>query len=110
MTTYDEPTLFDTAITRGTHRQRDPATSIAAAKSVIPGPDQQRCLDALRRNGGEGTVDTVCDYFFTLGIRRDRGALSRRLTDLEKGELIAKTDRSVIGTRGKAVTVWQVVR
>lgn len=105
----DTPTLFDAPITRGTHRRHDPHTSVEAAKSVNPGPDQSRCLAALVANGGSGSIDTVCRWFDRLGIARDRGALSRRLTDLEAAALIAKSDRTEVGTRGRSVIVWTVL-
>lgn len=93
----------------GTHRHADPRTSIEAAKAKDPGPDQSRALAALVANGGSGSIDTVCQWFDSLGIRRDRGALSRRLTDLEAAALIAKSDRTEVGTRGRSVVVWEVL-
>lgn len=94
--------------TRGTARRNDRHTSIAAARSVLPGPDQQRCLDALRLNGGQGTIDTVCAHFADLGLFRDRGPLSRRLTDLATAQLIGDTGRTERGSRGRDVTVWAI--
>lgn len=104
----DTPTLFDAPPTHGTARKQDRPTSVAAARSVLPGPDQQRCLIALRHNGGQGTIDTVCDYFALHGIARDRGSLSRRLTDLADASLIGDTGRTERGSRGRDVTVWAI--
>lgn len=101
---YDRP-LFPAAPTRGTARQADPATSEAAAKAKNPSADQSRCLAALVANGGTGTIDTVC----AVVTDRDRGCLSRRLTDLESAGMIAKTDRTVTGSRGREVTVYEVI-
>lgn len=94
--------------TLGTARKADRQTSRDAARSVLPGPDQQRCLDALRLNGGQGTVDTVAAHFADLGVARDRGALSRRLTDLLDAQLIGDTGRTERGSRGRDVTVWAI--
>jgi hypothetical protein len=106
MTAY--PTLFDAPITAGTHRHADPPTSKAAAKATRPALDQQRTFDALVANGGTGTIDTVAEHFALIGVARDRGCLSRRLTDLETGGYIAKTTDTVTGSRGRPVVVWQV--
>ena len=94
--------------TRGTARKQDRPTSVAAARSVQPGPDQQRCLDALRANGGTGTIDHVCEHFARLGLFRDRGPLSRRLTDLLSAGLIVDTGQTVRGSRARDVTIWEV--
>lgn len=104
--TAEQLTLAPYPPTLGTARQHDRMTSIAAARSVLPGPDQQRCLDALRLNGGQGTIDDVCAHFAALGIPRDRGALSRRLTDLLEAHMIGDTGRTERGSRGRDVTVW----
>lgn len=100
--------LLASPVTAGTHRQSDPPTSVAAAKATRPALDQQRAFDALVANGGHGTIDTVAAHFADLGVARDRGCLSRRLTDLETGGYIVKTDRTVVGTRGRPVLVWAV--
>ena len=102
------PTLFDAPPTQGTARQHDRPTSLSAARSVLPGPDQQRCLDALRANGGQGTIDTICAHFARLGLFRDRGALSRRLSDLLDAQMIGDTGRTERGSRGRDVTVWAI--
>ena len=102
------PQLFDAPITAGTARKHDRPTSVAAARSVVPGPDQQRCLDALHRVGGSGSVDDVAAWFALLGVDRDRGALSRRLTDLLDAGLIRDSGRTVRGSRGRDVTVWEL--
>lgn len=104
--TAEQLTLGAYMPTQGTHRQHDRRTSIDAARSVQPGPDQQRCLDAFRLNGGSATIDTVCEHFARLGVWRDRGALSRRLSDLLSAGLIRDTGRTVRGSRGRDVTVW----
>jgi hypothetical protein len=101
---YAAPSLFDAPVTAGTARKADRWTSIAAARAKDPGPDQQRCLDALRANGGRGTIDTVC----VAVTDRDRGCLSRRLTDLEQGGYIADSGETELGSRGRHVTVWIV--
>lgn len=101
--------LFDQPVTAGTHRHADPHTSTEAAKAKDPGPDQRQCLRAILANGGTGTIDTVCSWFAGMRIDRDRGALSRRLTDLEAGGFIRKTDRTEVGTRGRSVIVWEVL-
>lgn len=103
-----QPTLFRAAPTQGTARSGDPATSVAAAKATRPALDQQRCFDALVANGGTGTIDTVCEHFAQIGVGRDRGCLSRRLTDLETAGRINKTAESVIGSRNRPVVVWEV--
>lgn len=107
MTTHS-PTLFDAPITAGTARRNDRQTSRDAARSVLPGPDQQRCLDAFRLNGGTATIDTICEHFHRLGVWRDRGPLSRRLTDLASAGLITDTGTVVRGSRGRDVTVWRL--
>lgn len=104
------PTLFDAAPTLGTARKADPATSAAAAKAKRPALDQQRAFDALVANGGTGTIDDVCAHFAAIGIARDRGSLSRRLTDLEAGGRIVRTVDTVLGGRGRYVAIWRVVR
>lgn len=107
--TAEQLTLTPHAPTRGTARRRDRATSVAAAHSVQPCTDQQRCLDALRLNGGVGSLDTVCAHFADLGVFRDRGSLSRRLSDLAdpaSGPLIVDTGEVVRGSRGRDITVW----
>lgn len=101
-------TLFDAPVTAGTHRHADPPTSTAAAKATRPALDQQRAFDALVANGGHGTIDDVCAHFAAIGGARDRGCLSRRLTDLETGGRIAKTEATVMGSRGRHVVVWEV--
>jgi len=103
------PTLFDQPVTRGTHRHNDPATSTAAAKATRPALDQQRCFEALDANGGRGSIDTVCAHFADIGVARDRGSLSRRLTDLETAGRIAKTAETELGSRGRYVSVWACV-
>lgn len=100
-------TLFDAPVTRGTHRRNDPATSTAAAKATRPALDQQRCYEALVANGGRGTIDTACNWFAQIGVARDRGSLSRRLTDLETAGRIAKTGETELGSRGRYVCVWE---
>lgn len=107
MTAY--PTLFDAPVTAGTHRKSDPHTSTAAAKATRPALDQQCAFDALVANGGVGTIDTVAEHFARIGVVRDRGCLSRRLTDLETGGYIVKTDDTVPGSRGRSVLVWAAV-
>lgn len=69
---------------------------------------QQRCLDAFRLNGGTATIDTICEHFHRLGVWRDRGPLSRRLTDLASAGLITDTGTVVRGSRGRDVTVWRL--
>ena len=101
-----EPTLFDADITRGTARKGDRRTSIDAARAKDPGPDQERTLAALRAVGGCGTIDDVCAAIHD----RDRGCLSRRITDLAQGGYIRDSGRVVRGSRGRDVTVWEVVR
>ena len=101
-----EPTLFDAAITRGTARKSDRQTSRDAARAKDPGPDQARTLAALEAVGGSGTIDDVCAAVHD----RDRGCLSRRLTDLAQSGRIRDTGRTVRGSRGRDVTVWEVVR
>lgn len=96
--------LFDAQVTSGTHRHRDPITSVLAAHAKDPGPDQAAILAALVANGGHGTLDTACDAL----PHRDRGCCSRRLTDLETGGLIRKTDRMELGNRGRLISVWEV--
>jgi hypothetical protein len=107
--TPHQPSLLDAPITAGTARRHDRPTSTAAARSVQPGPDQQRCLDALRLNGGTGSIDTVCEHFARLGVWRDRGPLSRRLTDLASAGLICDSGEVVRGSRGRDVIVWRVL-
>lgn len=104
----EQLTLAPLPPTQGTARKADRQTSRDAARSVLPGPDQQRCLDALRLNGGQGTIDDVCQHFATLGVFRDRGALSRRLSDLLDAQLIGDTGRTERGSRGRDVTVWAI--
>ena len=104
-----QPTLFDAPPTQGTHRKADPPTSREAAKRTRPALDQQRALAALVANGGEGTIDTVCEHFARIGVVRDRGCLSRRLNDLETARKIRKTDRTVDGSRNRSVRVWEVL-
>ncbi|HET7736432.1 MAG TPA: hypothetical protein VFK52_10680 [Nocardioidaceae bacterium] len=106
MTAY--PTLFDAPPTLGTARKSDPATSVAAARAKRPALDQQRAFDALVANGGAGTIDDVCAHFAAIGVARDRGSLSRRLTDLEAAGRIRRTDDTVPGSRGRCVAVWRV--
>lgn len=108
MTIFEQSDLFAAVPTLGTARKADRQTSRDAARSVLPGPDQQRCLDALRANGGQGTIDDVCAWFESKGVRRDRGALSRRLTDLLDAQLIGDTGRTERGSRGRDVTVWAI--
>ena len=100
-----EPTLFDADITRGTARKGDRQTSIDAARAKDPGPDQARTLAALIAAGGSGTIDDVCDAIDD----RDRGCLSRRLTDLAQSGRIRDTGRVRRGSRGRDVTVWEVL-
>lgn len=106
--TAEQLTLTAYPPAQGTARKHDRRTSTDAARSVLPGPDQQRCLDALRAHGGTGSIDTVCDHFWRLGVQRDRGSLSRRLTDLADAGLIRDTGRVARGSRGRDVTVWTV--
>lgn len=98
--------LFDAPVTRGTHRRNDRQTSIDAAKAVRPERDQERVLAALVAAGGMGTIDDVCDQIDD----RDRGCLSRRITDLSVRGLVVDTGRTVVGSRGRQVTVWRVIR
>jgi hypothetical protein len=104
--TAEQLALEPYAPTLGTHRRQDRPTSVAAARSVRPGPDQQRCLEAFI--DGTATIDSVCTYFERLGIRRDRGALSRRLTDLADAGFIRDSGEVVRGSRGRDVTVWRL--
>ena len=99
------PTLFDAPVTTGTSRRNDRETSKAAARAKDPGPDQMAVLDALRANGGRGTLDTACAAL----PHRDRGCISRRLTDLEVGGFIRCTDDTELGSRGRQIAVWEVV-
>ena len=101
-----QTTIFDAPVTRGTHRHSDRLTSIAAAQAVRPERDQERVLAALVAAGGTGTIDDVCAQVDD----RDRGCLSRRITDLSTRGLVRDTGRTVVGSRGRAVTVWEVVR
>ena len=101
---YAADSLFDAPITAGTHRKRDRWTSVAAAKAKDPGPDQAAVLAALEANGGRGTLDTACAAL----PHRDRGCVSRRLTDLEAGGFIRCTDETEMGSRGRHIAVWVV--
>ena len=100
----NQPSLFAAPPTRGTARKGDRPTSVAAARAVNPGPDQRRCLEALVANGGRGSIDTVCAAI----PDRDRGCLSRRLTDLADGGYIVDSGSTVVGSRGRHVIVWAV--
>lgn len=102
--TATEPTLFDAPITHGTHRRADRQTSIDAARATRPEADQERVLAALVAAGGSGTIDDVCARI----DNRDRGCLSRRITDLVVRGLVVDTGRTVTGSRGRQVTVWEV--
>lgn len=101
-----QTSIFDAPPTLGTHRKADRPTSVAAARSVQPGPDQQRCLEAFIN--GTATIDSVCEHFEVLGIRRDRGSLSRRLTDLADAGFIRDSGEVVRGSRSRDVTVWRL--
>lgn len=94
-----QASLFDAPPTTGTARKADRQTSRDAAKAKDPGPDQMRCLDALRINGGVGSIDTVCQHFARIGVWRDRGPLSRRLTDLADAGLIVDSGEVERGSR-----------
>lgn len=98
--------LFDAPITAGTHRHGDPITSTLAAQAKDPGPDQAAALAALVANGGTGTLDTACAALPS----RDRGCVSRRLTDLEADGAIRATGEHVEGAYGRPLAVWTVVR
>lgn len=102
-------TLFSYAPTAGTARKQDRATSRDAARRKRPAADQARTLAALVANGGSGSIDDVCAYFAAAGIARDRGPLSRRLTDLAQAGRIRDTGETVPGSRGRHVTRWEVV-
>lgn len=102
--TAEQLDLLTLPVTAGTHRQRDRWTSVAAAKAKDPGPDQAAILAALVANGGTGTLDTACAAL----PHRDRGCVSRRLTDLEAGKYIRDTGESVVGSRGRHIAVWAV--
>ena len=101
-----QSTLFDAPVTAGTHRHTDGYTSTAAAKAKDPGPDQAAIYAALVAQGGRGTLDDACRALPT----KDRGCVSRRLTDLEQGGLIRQTQDVVRGSRGRDICVWEVVR
>jgi hypothetical protein len=103
--TAEQLDLLTLPVTRGTHRQRDPWTSIAAARAKDPGPDQAAILEHLRHIGGRGTVDDAC----TALPNRDRGCVSRRLTDLAVAGYITDSGTTVVGSRGRHVIVWAVV-
>lgn len=97
--------LFDAPVTAGTSRHADPASSHEAAKAKRPAHDQEAIHAALVANGGTGTLDTACMAL----PDRDRGSVSRRLTDLEMAGRIRNTGRFVPGSRGRCVSVWVVV-
>ena len=102
----EQPSLFSAPPTLGTARKADPPTSKAAAESLtgpVLGAMQEEVLAALVDRGGHGTLDDV------VGITgREKGATSRRLTDLERGGLIRRTDRTRPGRSGRAQIVWLV--
>ena len=100
-----QQSLFVQPVTAGTHRQHDRPSSIAAARAKDPGPDQAAVLAALVANGGTGTLDTACAAL----PHRDRGCISRRLTDLESAGFIRCTDDTELGSRGRRLAVWSVV-
>ena len=102
--TAEQLDLLTLPVTRGTHRRQDPWTSVAAAKSVTPGPDQAAILEHLHYIGGRGTVDDACAAL----PHRDRGCVSRRLTDLADGGYIVDSGTTVVGSRGRHVIVWAV--
>ena len=104
--TAEQLTLTDAPITAGTSRHGDPWTSTAAARAKDPGPDQAAIYAALVANGGTGTVDTASAAL----PHRDRGAVSRRITDLADMGLIRDSGEVEMGSRGRYVTRWTVVR
>lgn len=114
---YDVP-LFDAPntaaetvpipVTTGTARFGDRQTSIDAASSMAGAhlaSDQRRVLAALVANGGGGTVDDVARWV----TDRERNCIARRITDLVKAGLVVDSGQVVTGSRGRGVTVWQVV-
>lgn len=108
MTTFDQPSLLDAPAT-GTARFGDRQTSIDAAASMSGDHlafDQRRVLDALIANGGTGSVDDVARRV----TDRERNCIARRITDLVKAGLVVDSGQVVVGSRGRGVTVWQVVR
>lgn len=102
---FTELTLFDAPPTTGTSRASDPWTSRAAAASVDPSPDMRRVLLAIDASGGEGTVDDCA----ALMSDRDRGCISRRITDCVVAGHLVDTGRTEVGSRGRHVTVWRLV-
>ena len=98
-------TLFDAFPTKGGARKADKATARGAADAKNPGPDMLRVFDALVAAGGTGTIDDVAARI----IDRDRGPLFKRLSDLDELGWIRDTGRTVKGSRGRKVTVWEVV-
>ena len=103
-----QTSLFDAPPTAGSHRHADPATSVAAARSMTGehlNAMQAEVLDALVELGGEGTLDDVIAR-----TGRFPHTTSRRLTDLEQAGVIRKTDRTRAGRSGRQQTVWVVVR
>lgn len=103
MSHFQHP-LFDAPPTLGTARASDPWTSKAAAASIDPSPDMRRVLLAIDASGGEGTVDDCC----ALMSDRDRGCVSRRITDCVTAGLLVDTGRTEVGSRGRHVTIWRL--
>ena len=104
--TAEQLDLLTAPVTAGTHRQADSASSTLSAKATDPSPDQAAIFAHLVAIGGRGTLDDACDAL----PNRLRGCVSRRLTDLEEGRRIRRTDELVVGRYGRPLAVWEVVR
>lgn len=98
-------TLFDAFPSRGGSRQTDKPTAQSAADAKNPAPDMLRVHEALVAAGGTGTIDDVAARV----VDRDRGPLFKRLSELDELGWIRDTGRTVKGSRGRGVTVWEVV-
>lgn len=92
-----QATLFDAPIDRGTHRQRDPHTSVAAAHSLDPATmhvELRRVMAVIEVAGEHGaTAGEVTAALQAQGVDRQRGCVARRVTDLRQGGLVRDSGR-----------------
>lgn len=89
-------------------RRDDPPTSKAAAKTVETNAREAEVIEALRRLVVASDCHDIQRVLEEYGLRRDRNCISRRLTSLERKQLVRRAGVKQ-GAAGKPNVAWRLV-
>lgn len=107
--TRGQPSLFDAPPTAGTHRKRDPQTSVDAAAAVDVPARAQQVYDALATRPSGAIPAELVDILRATDDGWQQNWVGRRLDDLEQVGLARRTGVTRVGRYGRKQIEWVAV-